>query len=970
MNEGLVSRNQWIELGKLSAEDLAQIQACRRSHNRLAFGYQLAFVKVHNRFPVQNPFEADDELLNYVGIQLELSDDQIELYSTRQQTVSQHQTRIRHYLRLRSLDEKEQEALKQFLFTECCRLEETSQLRTLAQRFLREKRILEPAATTLDRMIGEQRRQARQHLFKKLFELLSEDAIKRLDALLLVGEGSSSPLQILKEVPGTPSASAVLRLTAKLKDIAKTGVLDFDLTWLNNNYQRSLARHARKSSAFRLRESESSHRYAALVCFLREANHDTIDLLVDMLDKLLCQISRKAEREIDEAMKKSRASIRSAATLLQSVAGILLDEETPDEAVREKIFAEIVSRTVLLSQTEDLREMTEGKNSHEFHGFVRRFSYLRRFSPALFEALGFQGQGQTTPPVLRAIEVLRAVNEEAGKALPEDAPTDFVPKKLERFVLEDGRTNRPAWECALLLNVCEELKAGNLAVAESKRFGQFDQFFVPDGIWGNERSRFFERAGLPSDAAEVSQYLTGRLNAAYDAFLQSQTENSFASVDESGWQLSKDPAEELSGDEEQKLSELKKFLSDRMRGIQLSQLLIEVDNDLNFSRHFINPSRREMRRPEDVCPVLATVLALGCNIGPSTMTRLTEDVSYEQIKRIIDWEMTRENQRSALADVVKAISSVGTSKTWGEGRASSSDGQRFLFPRKVLQRTFSDRMSDYALEFYSFVADNYAPFYSTPIECNDRDAAYVLDGLLYNESELTLEEHYTDTHGSTEINFAAFTMLGKRFCPRIRGIQHQQIYRIDLERDYGPLAALVDRKDRTIHLDWITEQWDRMGQFYVSLESGHATASVALKRLVSFSGKNHFYRANRELGWFFKTEFILQYLSQTPLRRRIRRGLLKGEQLHSLARDIFYGKRGRIVAQELDAQMNTCSSLTLILACIIYWQAREIERVIADRLPSDPPIDIELLEHISPISWDNVVLYGQYTLDRDLIQNP
>jgi hypothetical protein len=32
-------------------------------------------------------------------------------------------------------------------------------------------------------------------------------------------------------------------------------------------------------------------------------------------------------------------------------------------------------------------------------------------------------------------------------------------------------------------------------------------------------------------------------------------------------------------------------------------------------------------------------------------------------------------------------------------------------------------MSDFALEFYSFVADNYAPFYSTPIECTDRDAA-------------------------------------------------------------------------------------------------------------------------------------------------------------------------------------------------------------------------------------------------------
>ena len=50
---------------------------------------------------------------------------------------------------------------------------------------------------------------------------------------------------------------------------------------------------------------------------------------------------------------------------------------------------------------------------------------------------------------------------------------------------------------------------------------------------------------------------------------------------------------------------------------------------------------------------------------------------------------------------------------------------------------------------------------------------------------LELEEHYTDTHGYTEINFAAFAMLGKRFCPRIRKISKQRIYRIDTDRDYG-----------------------------------------------------------------------------------------------------------------------------------------------------------------------------------------
>ena len=95
----------------------------------------------------------------------------------------------------------------------------------------------------------------------------------------------------------------------------------------------------------------------------------------------------------------------------------------------------------------------------------------------------------------------------------------------------------------------------------------------------------------------------------------------------------------------------------------------------------------------------------------------------------------------------------GRGPRWGDGRTSASDGQRFAMTNRVLQRTYSTRFNDFALEFYSFVADNYAPFYSRPVECTDRDAPFVLDGVLYHESDL--EEHYTDTHGYTEINFAA-----------------------------------------------------------------------------------------------------------------------------------------------------------------------------------------------------------------------
>jgi Tn3 transposase DDE domain len=184
----------------------------------------------------------------------------------------------------------------------------------------------------------------------------------------------------------------------------------------------------------------------------------------------------------------------------------------------------------------------------------------------------------------------------------------------------------------------------------------------------------------------------------------------------------------------------------------------------------MTPSRRELRSAEDVCQVVATVMAYGCNIGPETMARLTNGVSYADIQRITDWHLHDDALRAALAEIVNAMLALDTTQVWGDGSSASSDGQRFLFPRRVLQRTYSHRLGDFALEFYTFISDNYAPFYTVPIECTERDAPYVLDGLLYHESDLDPQEHYTDTHGYIELNFAAFPMFGKRFCPRIRGL--------------------------------------------------------------------------------------------------------------------------------------------------------------------------------------------------------
>jgi TnpA family transposase len=202
----------------------------------------------------------------------------------------------------------------------------------------------------------------------------------------------------------------------------------------------------------------------------------------------------------------------------------------------------------------------------------------------------------------------------------------------------------------------------------------------------------------------------------------------------------------------------------------------------------------------------------------------------------------------ALADIVKAIAALDTTPGWGDGRASSSDGQRFLLPRRGLRRPSRPRFGDDALACSTCIANNYAPFYPVPIACTERDAPSVLDGWLSPESARAPAEHSTDTHGEVALHVAAFPMLGKRCGPRLRGLHRQGSYRLAPQRDYGPLPTLLHPSKRALPLDWMTAHWERMGPCFASLAAGHTTASVALKRLRACGPRNHVSRAGRALG--------------------------------------------------------------------------------------------------------------------------
>jgi TnpA family transposase len=85
-----------------------------------------------------------------------------------------------------------------------------------------------------------------------------------------------------------------------------------------------------------------------------------------------------------------------------------------------------------------------------------------------------------------------------------------------------------------------------------------------------------------------------------------------------------------------------------------------------------------------------------------------------------------------------------------------------------------------------------------------RDATHVLDGLLYHESDLRIEEHYTDTAGFTDHVFGLCHLLGFRFAPRIRDLADRRLYTAEKAKRYPTLQPFIGG---TINLKQLLAQW-------------------------------------------------------------------------------------------------------------------------------------------------------------------
>jgi TnpA family transposase len=117
--------------------------------------------------------------------------------------------------------------------------------------------------------------------------------------------------------------------------------------------------------------------------------------------------------------------------------------------------------------------------------------------------------------------------------------------------------------------------------------------------------------------------------------------------------------------------------------------------------------------------------------------------------------------------------------------------------------------------------------------------------------------------------------------------------------------------------------------------------------------------ALRELGRLERTQFMLQWLRDPALRRRVHVGLNKGEARNALARAVFFNRLGELRDRRYENQRYRASGLNLV-AAIVLWNTAYLERAVAALHRRGQVIPDEWLAHLSPLGWEHINLTGDY----------
>ena len=948
----------------LSERDHQSLPRSSAPHNRLGYALQLCALRFMGFVP-DDLSSAPLEAVAFVAQQLRVQPEVLATYGTRAQTRQDHLQAIQAHLGYRRAEPQDFHALASWLLERALEHDKPTLLYEQLCEKLCTDHLLRPGVTRLERLVAEARARAQTETYRQLTPLLTADCKQWLDSLLQPDPTrGSTPLTWLRRAAIANSPRAILDNLDKLTFLRTAGVEDWSLEVLNPNRLKFLAHVARQSNAQTLQRALDERRYPILVAFLSHALADVTDEVIEMFDRCLAEAYGRAGQDLEDFRKAMANATNEKVHLFRALAYAVLDPAIDDPHLRSTIYQRITP-TVLRRAAVESDRIVRPLDDNYFDFFETRYGYLRQFTPTFLEAFTFHSN-HSPEPLLEAVEQLQQLNRTHRRGVPQEAPTDFVTIKWRPYVVKpDGEIDRHYYELCTLWELRGALRAGNIWVPGSRRYANPDTYLIPKAKWPSLRPAICQELRIPENGAARLEERGRELHE-----LLPQVNRLLAghrSVGEVRMEKGRVVVPPLEAEEQPaSVTRLEEAVTSRLPLIDLPDLLIEVDQWTDFAKALRHLSGQEPRRSDLLPTLFAALLSQGCNFGFARMAQMA-DISADRLAWCTAWHLRAETLEEATTTLVNFHHGLPLAQHWGGGTLSSSDGQRIPVAGKIRNATALPRYFRHqGLTYYTWTSDQLSQYGTKVIPATVRDATYVLDAILDNETELTIVEHATDTAGYTDVVFALFDLLGMQFAPRLRDLGDQQLYRMSREQNAGRLAP---RFKGTIKQNFIVRHWDDMLRLAGSLKRGWVTASLFISKLQAYPRHNVLTRALQEYGRLVKTLFILRYLQSADYRRRIHTQLNKGESLHALRDFLFVGDKGVIRRKQYEAQTNQAMCLNVVTNAVIIWNTVYMQAALDQLRAEGYPVQEEDLAHLSPARFVHINPYGKYFFPIEQARN-
>lgn len=946
------SQDDLIRYYTFNEPDLSLIRQHRGDVNRLGFAIQLCLLR-YPGYALASDIAVTAPIIQWVASQVQVNVSEWMKYGERKETRREHFQELCTYLGMSPLGLSDFRSLVHNLTELAMQTDKGIVLAEHALKTLRQQHIILPAMTVIVRACGEAITRANRRIYKALIKPLKKQHRRRLNNLLQIRPGSNVTWLIwLRQSPLKTNSKHMLEHIERLKAFHALELPEGIGSNIHQNRLLKMAREGEQMTPKNLGKFESERRYATLVALILEGTATATDEIIELHDHILMKLFSAAKNKHQQQFQKQGKEINDKVRLYSKIGHALLEAKrsgrNPYAAIEEVIpwddFTQSVTEADQLAQPESFDHL---------YLISDQFNTLRRYTPEFLDVLKLNA-APDAQGVLNAIEVVRCMNIDSTRKVPANAPTDFIKSRWKPLVFTDSGIDRRFYEICALSELKNSLRSGDIWVQGSRQFREFNEYLLSTEKYGALK----QTKKLPVAVnVDCDQYLHERL-LLLEQQLATVNRLAFANelpdaiITESGLKIT--PLDTIVPEEAQLMIN---HIGRMLPRIKITELLMDVDDWTGFTRHFVHLKDGESAKDRTL--LLTVILADAINLGLSKMAESCPGTTYAKLSWLQAWHIRDETYSAGLAELVNAQFRHTFAENWGDGTTSSSDGQRFRVGGKAESTGHINPKygSEPGKLFYTHISDQYAPFSTKVINVGVRDSTYVLDGLLYNESDLRIEEHYTDTAGFTDHVFALMHLLGFRFAPRIRDLKDTKLYVPKNGQVYQVLKAMIGG---SLNIKHIRDHWDEILRLAASIKQGTVTASLMLRKLGSYPRQNGLAVALRELGRIERTLFILDWIQNVELRRRVHAGLNKGEARNALARAVHFNRLGEIRDRSFEQQRYRASGLNLVTAAIVLWNTVYLERATQTLRETGKPIDDTMLQYLSPLGWEHINLTGDY----------